>query len=345
MKTKGSSKTKLLSLMIVMIVMMIAGYVYYAYYTYESINIVVKDTAAIEYGSPNYNLNDIVKKIDGEIVSVKKVIDTSVVGQQEMIVEVKKGLIVKEVPFVVDVVDTVAPAINIKEDTITITEGDDVTLTDNIDSVIDDVSGNINYLDDVKDDSNNYYSISHSEEDDISEVGVHDITITAKDQYGNVSTQVFKLEVLEAPEPEPEPVYVAPSQTYYNNLPANAAGGDLVSIAYSLVGSPYVYGTAGPYSFDCSGFVSYVYSRVGISISRSSSTQYYEGYGVSYENAQPGDILSWGYYDGAPTHSALYVGNGLMIHAANPSTGVIVSDVAAWTRGSGTRVISVRRIQ
>jgi hypothetical protein len=34
-----------------------------------------------------------------------------------------------------------------------------------------------------------------------------------------------------------------------------------------------------------------------------------------------------------------------MIHATNPTQGVIVSDVAAWTRGSGTRVISVRRIQ
>ena len=343
MKTKGSSKMKLLSLMIVMMVMMMAGYVYYAYYTYQSIEVVVKDTAAIEYGSPNYNLNDIVNKIDGEIVGVKKVIDTSNVGQQEMIVEIKKGPVTKEVPFVVNVVDTIAPEIAVKEETFTITEGDEFDLNDNIDYVVDKVSGNINYLDDVKEDSNNYYSLSYAEDDDINAVGTHDITITAKDQYGNVSSQVFKLEVLEAP--EPEPVYVAPTQPVYSNLPANPAGGDLVSIAYSLVGSPYVYGTAGPYTFDCSGFVSYVYSQVGIYISRSSSTQYYEGYGVSYEEAQPGDILSWGYADGAPSHSALYVGNGLMIHAANPSTGVIVSDVAAWTRGSGSRVIAVRRIQ
>ena len=343
MKTKGSSKIKLLSLMMVMMVMMLAGYVYYAYFTYESIEVVVKDTAAIEYGSPNYNLNDIVNKIDGEIVGVKKVIDTSSVGQQEMIIEIKKGPVTKEVPFVVNVVDTVAPEIVVKEDVMTITEGDDYNLTDNIDYVVDQVSGNIGYLDEVNDDSNNYYSLSYADGEDINAVGTHDITITAKDQYGNVSNQVFKLEVVEAP--EPEPVYEAPVQQTYYNLPANPAGGDLVSIAYSLVGSPYVYGTAGPYTFDCSGFVSYVYSQVGISISRSSSTQYYEGYGVSYEDAQPGDILSWGYYDGAPSHSALYVGNGLMIHAANPSTGVIVSDVAAWTRGSGSRVIAVRRIQ
>jgi len=343
MKTDGSSKIKLLSLMIVIAVMMIAGYAYYVYYTYQSIEVVVKDTASIEYGSPNYNLNDIVKKIDGEIVGVKKVIDTSSVGQQEMIVEVKKGPVVKEVPFTVDVVDTVAPEIYVKEESITITEGDDYNLVDNVAYVFDQVSGSIGYLDNVSDESNTYYSFNYNEDEDITAVGTHDITVTAKDEFGNISSEVFKLEVVEAP--EPEPVYVAQTQQAYYNLPANPAGGDLVSIAYSLVGSPYVYGTAGPYTFDCSGFVSYVYSQVGINISRSSSAQYYEGYGVSYADAQPGDILSWGYADGAPSHSALYVGNGLMIHAANPSTGVIVSDVAAWTRGSGSWVIAVRRIQ
>ena len=81
-----------------------------------------------------------------------------------------------------------------------------------------------------------------------------------------------------------------------------------------------------------------------ISISRSTSTQIHDGVAVSYENAQPGDILLWGYSAGVPTHSAIYVGNGQMIHATNPRQGVIASDVAAWTRGSGTSVIAVRRI-
>lgn len=118
----------------------------------------------------------------------------------------------------------------------------------------------------------------------------------------------------------------------------------LVQLAYSLIGSPYVAGGNSPLGFDCSGFVQYLYSRVGISISRSTSTQIRDGVAVSYENAQPGDILLWGYSDGVPTHSAIYVGNGQMIHATNPRQGVIASDVAAWTRGSGTSVIAVRRI-
>ena len=44
------------------------------------------------------------------------------------------------------------------------------------------------------------------------------------------------------------------------------------------------------------------------------------------------------------THSALYVGNGMMIHATNPRQGVLLSNIAGWTSGSGTRVITVRRI-
>ena len=70
----------------------------------------------------------------------------------------------------------------------------------------------------------------------------------------------------------------------------------------------------------------------------------YDGVGVSYENAQPGDILVWGYAGGYATHSALYIGNGQMIHAANPSQGVIISSVDWWLRGSGTTILSVRRV-
>ena len=96
--------------------------------------------------------------------------------------------------------------------------------------------------------------------------------------------------------------------------------------------------------FDCSGFVQYVYSRVGIYVSRSSYTQAYDGYGVSYSEAQPGDILNWG-HGGQVTHSALYVGGGMMIHATNPSQGVVLSNVAAWESGSYDTLMGVRRIQ
>ena len=337
------SKIRFLSLMMLSFIIMASCYVYHNYYTYKNIKVLAVDNASIEYGSANYDVNALVKKVDGDIVSVKKKADPNVIGKQEIIVEVKKENVVKEVPIVVSVVDKTAPVITIKEEKVTITEGDDYDLTTNIESVNDQVDGDIAYLNDVKEDSNFYYSFSYNQ-DEIDSVGTHEVTVIAKDKKGNEATSKFNLEVV-------EPVVVPTYNNYggynsavYSGLPGNAAGGDLVSIAYSLVGSPYVGGSNGPYAFDCSGFVQYVYSRVGINVSRSSWSQAYDGVGVSYAEAQPGDILNWG-HGGQVTHSALYVGGGVMIHATNPSQGVVASDVAAWERGSYDSLMGVRRIQ
>lgn len=336
MKTiDGSSKIKFLILMMMSFVIVICCYIYQNYTTYKSIKVVTKDSAVIEYGSANYDVEELLKEVEGEIVSIKKDIDTKVVGEQELILEVKKDNIVREVPIVVSIVDTAPPVINIKQDKISITKGDEIDLLSNIESVIDEIDGEIPFSDDTTLENTDYYSFDFT--DDLNTVGSHEISVMAYDKYGNVSTMDFVLEVLE---PEPEVVPVVASK----NAPVNPSGNDLVSIAYSLVGAPYIAGSNGPYGFDCSGFVQYVYAQMGINVSRSSSTQLHDGVEVSYENARPGDILSWGYVDGSATHSALYVGNGQMVHATNPQQGVIASDVAAWTRGSGTKVISVRRI-
>ena len=335
---------KVISLVMISLVMMFCCYGYHSYYTYKNIKVVVKDNAAIEYGSANYDVNKLIKEIDGEIISVKKDIDTSVVGAQEMIVEVKKNNVTKEVPLIVSVVDTVAPVIKIKEEKLTITEGDSYDLNSIIESVTDEVDGEIEYYSKPDEHTRYFYNFNYG--DDLNSVGTHTISIIAKDKYGNSTVQDFTLEVLEAPKVVVTPTPAVSDTNNFNpNVGVNAAGGDISSIAYSLVGSPYISGSNGPYGFDCSGFVQYVYAQAGVSVSRSSSTQYYEGVGVSYDQAQPGDILSWGYVDGVPTHSAIYVGNGQMVHATNPSQGVIASDVAAWTRGSGSHVIAVRRVQ
>lgn len=337
MKTiDGSSRLKIFVLMIISFVMISGCYAYHNYSVYKSIKVVANDTAAIEYGSANYDINELLKEVEGEIVSVKKDIDTSVLGEQEIILEVKKDNIVKDVPVVVSVVDRTAPVIQLNKDTISVTEGDNIDLQSNILSINDLIDGNLSYSSDVSEDSLNYYTFSY---DDLSSIGSHDVIVTAVDKSGNISTASFKVNVQE----KPKPVEVARVNSTIN-VPDNVSENDIVQIAYKYIGYPYVSGANGPYSFDCSGFVQFVYSQVGKSISRSTSTQILDGVGISYDNVQPGDILSWGYTDGVPTHSALYVGNGMMIHAANPSQGVLLSNVAAWTRGSGTRVISVRRI-
>lgn len=88
----------------------------------------------------------------------------------------------------------------------------------------------------------------------------------------------------------------------------------VVSIAQSKVGSPYVYGAAGPNAFDCSGFTSWVYAQAGKSIPRTSQAQAAAGQQVALSNIQPGDIVV--YYGGA-SHVGIYVGNGQIIDALN----------------------------
>lgn len=332
----GSSVNKIkriLMLTVLSLVMIVSCYVYHSYNTYKSIKVVVSDSTAIEYGTANYDLGKLIKEVDGRVISIKQDVDVNVLGEQEVILEVQKGNVVKEVPIVVSVVDTVAPVITIKNEKMTITQGDEFNLIDNIESVNDSLDGDLSYLDNVLDDSSNYYSVSY--DGDINGVGDHEITVSAVDKSGNVTVQKFTLEVV-----EPKPVYAAP---VYANVDPSIYGGSVAGIAYSLVGMPYISGANGPYGFDCSGFVQYVYSLVGVNISRSTGTQLYDGVGVSYEDAQPGDIVLWG-YGSTVTHSSLYVGDGLMIHAANPGTGVIVSNIAGWLRGSGTQIVSVRRI-
>ena len=322
---------RVLTLIAIFLIVMVSFNLYHKFKVYESISVVVSDTATIEYGSANYDILKLLKEVEGEVVSIKKDVDTSMLGDQQVVIEVKKENIVKDIPIVVSIVDCAAPSIQIAQDRITITEGEEYNLNDNVISIIDDLDGELELL---KDDLSNSQSCYYFHYDDIESVGEHVITLITVDSTGNSSSIDFILEVV-----EPEPVV-----SVYYNLAPNSAGNDIANIAYSLLGLPYVYGGTDPNGFDCSGFVQYVYSQAGIYVSRSTSTQIYDGLPVSYDEVAPGDILLWGYGDGYISHSAIYVGNGLMIHAANPNQGVILSDVGYWINGSGSYIVSVRRI-
>lgn len=323
-------------LLLVMLVMVIISscIIYYNYSIYNSLNVVAYKDVAIEYGSSDCNIHQIIKKVEGEIVSIQYDVDTNQIGEQEVLVKVKKLNVTKDVPLVVEVVDTVAPSITLKGDSLTFTKGDDINFLGIVESVRDAVDGDIPYYNPDGPDGNfSYYFVFDN--DTIRNVGDHTVSLYARDKNGNLSTKDFTVHV------------EAPKVTYSNyvqfNAPINPNGGDVVSIALSYVGTPYAYMGYSPAGFDCSGFVSYVYAQAGISISRSSAAQLYEGVGVPYSEAQPGDIISWGYT--GPTHSALYIGNGQMVHSTTYGIGVIVSDVEGWARGNGSHILSVRRIQ
>ena len=108
------------------------------------------------------------------------------------------------------------------------------------------------------------------------------------------------------------------------------AGEQLAAYAKQYLGCAYVYGGESPAGFDCSGFVQYVYAQLGYSINRTATAQLADGYNVPYDSLLPGDIIYFGYGSTA-SHVGIYLGNGKFIHAQNPSTGVVITELSdAW---------------
>ncbi|AKK03546.1 C40 family peptidase [Corynebacterium epidermidicanis] len=99
--------------------------------------------------------------------------------------------------------------------------------------------------------------------------------------------------------------------------PQQTAGQAIVDAARSKIGSPYVYGAAGPNAFDCSGLTSWAYAQVGKQIPRTSYAQAAQGTPVSRDQLQAGDIVA--FYGGA-SHVGIYTGHGTVIHALTEGT-------------------------
>lgn len=129
----------------------------------------------------------------------------------------------------------------------------------------------------------------------------------------------------------------SPATTNYTSVINSASGSDLgkqiANYACQYIGNPYVSGgTSLTSGADCSGFTYRVYADYGYSLPRTSTQQRSAGTGVSYEEAQPGDLIC---YDG---HVAIYIGNNLIVHASSSRTGIKISNAQYKT------ILSVRRI-
>jgi cell wall-associated NlpC family hydrolase len=112
--------------------------------------------------------------------------------------------------------------------------------------------------------------------------------------------------------------------------------------AYRYVGSPYVWGAAGPRAFDCSGFVMTVMAQFGVKLPHSSRLQAQMGSFVTRGNLQPGDLVFFATRGAGISHVAIYVGNNSIVHASTPSTGVIVSSLSE--RYYAARYVGARRV-
>ena len=100
---------------------------------------------------------------------------------------------------------------------------------------------------------------------------------------------------------------------------------DLVSYACQFVGNPYVWGgTSLTKGADCSGFVLSVFANYGVSLPHSSVAQSNSGTKISSSEAKPGDLFFYG--NGSRiNHVAIYIGNGQVVHASSPRTGIKIS--------------------
>ena len=143
-----------------------------------------------------------------------------------------------------------------------------------------------------------------------------DTSVTADDGYNETYTedQTYTEE-----QPYQEEVAQAPAAT--------SAGQAIADFACQFVGNPYVYGGASlTNGADCSGFTMAVMANFGIGLPHEAAAQSGCGSAVSLDSIQPGDLL---FYDGGGGigHVSIYIGNGQVVHASNPTNGILISSI------------------
>jgi peptidoglycan hydrolase-like protein with peptidoglycan-binding domain len=119
----------------------------------------------------------------------------------------------------------------------------------------------------------------------------------------------------------------------------SAVGARVVRIARRYVGVPYVWAGASPSTgFDCSGLVTYVFGRVGVSLPHSSFLQFGIGRHVGMSSLRPGDLV---FFEGL-NHVGIWVGRNRFIHSPHSGTLVHVTEMTSWYRAhwsGATRVV------
>ncbi len=114
----------------------------------------------------------------------------------------------------------------------------------------------------------------------------------------------------------------APTRTPAVSASGNAAAA--VQFAMAQVGDAYVYGAAGPDAWDCSGLTMVAWAQAGVSLPHSSSAQYNSGPHIAESELMPGDLV---FYYSPISHVGMYIGNGMIVNAENPSVGVKVTSL------------------
>lgn len=107
-----------------------------------------------------------------------------------------------------------------------------------------------------------------------------------------------------------------------SDVPVSGRAAAAVRYAMAQVGKQYVFGAAGPNTFDCSGLTMLAWAQAGVSLPHSSSAQFNSGPRVAASDLRPGDLV---FYYSPISHVGMYIGNGLIVDASNPRTDVRVT--------------------
>ncbi len=116
---------------------------------------------------------------------------------------------------------------------------------------------------------------------------------------------------------------------------------EILTYANTFTGVPYKFGGTTPAGFDCSGYIHYVFQKIGYDLPRQADEQYTVGKKVEKSNLQPGDLVFFETYEPGISHSGIYIGDGQFISATS-SSGVAVADIddSYW----GPRYVGAKRV-
>lgn len=360
--SKGGSKIKKMNffanIFFILITISTYGVAFYQNFKnkeiYDALYMSFSDVKVIEYGSENYSTLDFVETMEnGSLSEYTENLDTKTVGVQRLSYQISQNDISKEYSIDVLIEDTKKPVIKFKKNVITIYVGGSYDYKNNISSVTDQVDGALPYKSKKPEvNEKGYYTITSNLNN--KKVGTYKVTVNAVDKNENVTTASYDIKVIAKPVVKKKTTKT--TTTTSNKVTGSYTGpssidtSSAVNTAKSLLGYRYVYGGASPSTgFDCSGLIYYIYKLQGKTLARTTSGMQYNGKAVSESNMMPGDIIVWstGRSYPTPTHVALYIGGGQMIHATNPRQGVIKSSVNGWKEGVGSnpnKIVTIRRV-
>ena len=134
-----------------------------------------------------------------------------------------------------------------------------------------------------------------------------------------------------APTPAPQPEQLEPA-------PADS----VIATALKFLGVPYRNGGTDPAGFDCSGFVQYVFSTLGVALPREVRDQYRVGQDVDLDEVKPGDLLFFQTVSRGASHVGMAIGPGQFVHA--PSSRGVVRVERYTAQYWASRFVGARRV-